>query len=80
MECNLDSTSFRGTRPIVNEYQGYKTGPPYIYIYIYIYTLHSMKVDSLKVDLVRNRSRRKAPDLPLKVDLVISRFVESGSR
>ena len=39
-----------------------------------------MKVDSLKVDLVESRSRRRAPDLSLEVDLVKSRFVKSRSR
>ena len=31
----------------------------YMYIYIYIYTHHSIKVDSLKVDLVKSRSHHE---------------------
>ena len=31
----------------------------YIYIYVYMYTHHSIKVDSLKVDLVKSRSHHE---------------------
>ncbi len=43
-------------------------------------TLSSLKVDSLKVDILKSRSRRMSPNPSLKVDLVKSRFAKSRAR